>query len=151
MSSALLSVLLVCNRKILRHRRKFSNILIGPNVRHFSDGNQTVYPTLKKLIMASHYAKTTGTMFIQLARLLLDLILFECPENFAADHYYDDVYQVVRKTVELFGERGSVKKCSRYIMQGQLQKQLHHLSRNIRKQIKRQVKTYVLLFTAYFH
>jgi hypothetical protein len=36
MSSALLSVLLVCNRRILRHRGKFSNmcvcILIDPHV-----------------------------------------------------------------------------------------------------------------------
>jgi hypothetical protein len=59
-----LSVLLVCNRRILGHHGKFSNmlcyfILIGPHVRHFGDGNQTVCPTLKKLIMASHYAKTT--------------------------------------------------------------------------------------------
>jgi hypothetical protein len=52
MSSALLSVLLVCNRRILRHRRKFSNmlhmfILTGPHIRDFSDGNQTVCPTVK--------------------------------------------------------------------------------------------------------
>jgi hypothetical protein len=48
MSSELLSVLLVCNRRIIRQRGKFSNVLIGPHVRHFSDGNQTVCPTLKK-------------------------------------------------------------------------------------------------------
>jgi hypothetical protein len=48
MSSALLSVLLVCNRRILRHCGKFSNMLCSLDVRHFSDGNQTVRPTLKK-------------------------------------------------------------------------------------------------------
>jgi hypothetical protein len=62
-SGALLSVLLVCNGRILRHRGKFSNMLChfdrSSQVRHFSDGIQIVYPLLKKLIMASHYAKTT--------------------------------------------------------------------------------------------
>jgi hypothetical protein len=67
MSSTFLSVLLLCDRGILRHRGKFSNMLcsfnlIGSHVRHFSDRNQTVCPTLKKLIMASHYAKTTWTL-----------------------------------------------------------------------------------------
>jgi hypothetical protein len=52
MSSTVLSVLLVCNRRILKHRGKSSKmlsmfILTGPHVRHFSDGNQTVCPTLK--------------------------------------------------------------------------------------------------------
>jgi hypothetical protein len=50
MSSASLSDLLVCNRRILRHRGKFSNMLYScPHVRHFSDGNQTMCPTLKKI------------------------------------------------------------------------------------------------------
>jgi hypothetical protein len=31
-------------------------VLIGPHVEYFSDGNQTVCPTLKKLILASYYA-----------------------------------------------------------------------------------------------
>jgi hypothetical protein len=35
-------------------------ILIGPHVEYLSDGNQTVCPTLKKLILASN-AKTTRT------------------------------------------------------------------------------------------
>jgi hypothetical protein len=49
MSSALLSVLLVCNRRILRHRGKFSKMLCScPHVRHFVAENQTVCPTLKK-------------------------------------------------------------------------------------------------------
>jgi hypothetical protein len=48
MSSALLSVLLVCNRRILRHQQRVMFILIDPHVRHFSDGNQTACPTLKK-------------------------------------------------------------------------------------------------------
>jgi hypothetical protein len=53
MSSALLSVLLVCNRRILRHPGKFSNmlfifVLIGPHDRHLSDGNQTACPTPEK-------------------------------------------------------------------------------------------------------
>jgi cellobiose-specific phosphotransferase system component IIB len=48
MSSALLSVLLVCNRKIERRIEHVMFILIGPHVRHFSDENQTVCPTLKK-------------------------------------------------------------------------------------------------------
>jgi hypothetical protein len=42
MFSAMLSVLLVCNRRTLRHCGKFSNMLIGPHVRHFSDRNQCV-------------------------------------------------------------------------------------------------------------
>jgi hypothetical protein len=50
MSSALLSVLLVgiekySSREIHQH---VTFILIGPHVRHFSNGNQTVCPTLKK-------------------------------------------------------------------------------------------------------
>jgi hypothetical protein len=49
MSSALLSVL--ASREIQQH---VMLILIGPHVRHFSDGNQTL-----KKIMASHYAKIT--------------------------------------------------------------------------------------------
>jgi hypothetical protein len=53
MSSALLLVLLVCNRRILRHRGKLQQhlmlILTDPHVRHFSDGSQTVCPTLKKI------------------------------------------------------------------------------------------------------
>jgi hypothetical protein len=61
MTSALLSVLLVCNRRILRHRREIQQhvmfILIGPHVRHFSDGNQTVCPTLKNKSWLSIMAK----------------------------------------------------------------------------------------------
>jgi hypothetical protein len=49
MSSALLSLLVVLqieeSRDIQQH---VMFILIGPHVRHFSDGNQTVCPTLKK-------------------------------------------------------------------------------------------------------
>jgi hypothetical protein len=51
MSSALLSVLRVCNRRIFKHReiqRHVMFILIGPHVRYFSNGNQTGCPTLKK-------------------------------------------------------------------------------------------------------
>jgi hypothetical protein len=39
-------------------------ILIGPHVRHFSDRNQTVCPTLKKLLMDFRYPKTTWTVSI---------------------------------------------------------------------------------------
>jgi hypothetical protein len=49
MSSASLSVLLVCNGRILRHRGKFGNMLYSClHVRHFSDGNQTMCPFKKK-------------------------------------------------------------------------------------------------------
>jgi hypothetical protein len=49
MSSALLSVLLVCNRRILLREihQHVMFIFIGLHVRH-SDGYQTVCPTLKK-------------------------------------------------------------------------------------------------------
>jgi uncharacterized membrane protein YbaN (DUF454 family) len=68
-SRSWLSVLLVCNRRILRHRRKFSNMLcsfwyFGPHVRHFGDGNQTVSNIKKKKIMVFYYATTTWTVFI---------------------------------------------------------------------------------------
>jgi hypothetical protein len=46
MFSPLLSVLLICNRRILRHRGKFSKVLCSCQA-HFSDGNQTVCLTLK--------------------------------------------------------------------------------------------------------
>jgi hypothetical protein len=38
----------------------------------FSDGNQTGCPTLKKLIMASHYAKTTPTVFIYVQAIFVN-------------------------------------------------------------------------------
>jgi hypothetical protein len=52
MSSALLSVLLVCNRRISTQtsreiQQHVMFILIGPHVSHFSDGNQTVCPTVR--------------------------------------------------------------------------------------------------------
>jgi hypothetical protein len=52
MSSALLSVLLVCNRKrqTLREiQQHVMFILIGPHVRHFSGGNQTIVSNVKKI------------------------------------------------------------------------------------------------------
>jgi hypothetical protein len=54
MSGALLSVLLVCNRRIgTQTSREIQQhvmfILTGPLSRHLSDGNQTVRPTLKKI------------------------------------------------------------------------------------------------------
>jgi hypothetical protein len=66
MSSALLSVLLVCKKNTQTPweiRQHIIYILISSHVRHFSDENQTEYPTLKNEIIASPYAKTTRTVF----------------------------------------------------------------------------------------
>jgi hypothetical protein len=51
--SVLVAHTVVCNRRILRHREKFSNmagvfILIGPHVRYFSEGNQSVSNVKKR-------------------------------------------------------------------------------------------------------
>jgi hypothetical protein len=67
MSSALLLILLVCNRKIgTQISREIQQHVVyfdRSAVKDFSDGNQTVRPTSKKQLMASHYAKTTCTVF----------------------------------------------------------------------------------------